>query len=361
MATTDADGPARLRVPLGAPTTYDGVGAIFFRRQWSEAFKYSRPLASWLKAHVADFDLVHIHAVFSHACLAAARASYQLGQPYVVSPHGTLDPWSMRQKPVRKWLMWHLGARRMLACAAAVHYTTRDEERLAEASLGLSRGVVVPLGLDLTNYAGPATPGHFRTQFGLGQQPYVLVLSRLHPKKRLGPLIDAFLEVTRRASLRQWRLVIAGDGDPTYKAQLLKKVGAASHADEGRVIFAGWLGGTDKLNALYGASLMALPSLQENFGISVVESLACGVPVLLSTQVNLAEDVVNADAGWVVALDHTSLTSGLAEAMGNLDELTRRGRAGRQLVVDRFSWPAVATQLVDLYSTIVTSDTPANR
>ncbi|HKC63758.1 MAG TPA: glycosyltransferase, partial [Pyrinomonadaceae bacterium] len=98
ISATNADGGGRLNVKIGEPVSYKDVPAIFFPRWWSEAFKYSKPLACWLNAHVADFDLVHIHAVFSHACLAAAKACSKKGVPYVVRPLGTLDPWSLKQK-----------------------------------------------------------------------------------------------------------------------------------------------------------------------------------------------------------------------------------------------------------------------
>src|SRR5438477_2112901 len=110
VATTDADGPDRLPVQLGVPVDWQGVPAIVFRRQFSEAFKYSRPFAAWLGQHVGEFRVVHIHAVFSHSCLAAARACQRRGVPYVVRPLGSLDPWSLHQKPLRKQLLWRFGA-----------------------------------------------------------------------------------------------------------------------------------------------------------------------------------------------------------------------------------------------------------
>src|SRR4051794_2864178 len=94
IATTDADGPSRLAVELGRTIDFQGVPTIFFARQWSERFSYSRPLARWLDRQVANFDAVHIHAVFSHACIAAARACRRHLVPYIVRPLGSLDPWS---------------------------------------------------------------------------------------------------------------------------------------------------------------------------------------------------------------------------------------------------------------------------
>src|SRR5204863_3981132 len=110
--TTDADGASRLPVQLGVPIEWGGSRVIFFRRQVSEAFKYSRPLAVLVGEHVADFEAAPIHAVFSHACLAAAAACRRHRVPYVVRPLGTLDPWSLRQKPLRKRLLWRAGVHR---------------------------------------------------------------------------------------------------------------------------------------------------------------------------------------------------------------------------------------------------------
>src|SRR5206468_1488098 len=127
IATTNADGPEQLDVKLGVTTSYAGLPTIAFERQCTESFKYSQPLAHWLDRHAADFDLVHIHAVFSHPCWAAARACRQRGVPYVVRPLGTLDPWSLGQKRFKKQVIWRFGVRAMLAGASAIHYTTEAE------------------------------------------------------------------------------------------------------------------------------------------------------------------------------------------------------------------------------------------
>ena len=353
IATTDADGDGRLPVALGVTRDYEGVRTVFFRRQWSESLKYSRPMALWLNAHVAEFRVVHIHAVFSHACLAAARACQWRRVPYVVRPLGSLDPWSLRQKPLRKGLLWHLGARQMLTRAAAVHYTTRAEQRLAEAPLGLRRGVVIPVGIDLEPYQAPADVARFRFRHpSLGEHPYVLVLGRLHPKKGLELLLEAFFTATADPRLRDWRLLVAGDGDPAYVAQVRR--GIRDRAWDDRVVFSGWLAGAEKLAALQGAALLALPSHQENFGQVVVEALACGVPVLLSQHVNLAEDVQSAGAGWVVRLEPSAIVAGLCDALSQPQERQRRGAAGRQLA-SHFDWARVASQLTSLYGALAAS------
>ena len=103
---------------------YKGVPAIFFPSQLGESFKYSRPLAAWLNSHIHEFGLAHIHAVFNHSSIAAAHVCRKAAVPYVVRPLGTLEPWSMTQKSVRKRVFWQVAGKAMLRRAAAVHYTT---------------------------------------------------------------------------------------------------------------------------------------------------------------------------------------------------------------------------------------------
>jgi glycosyltransferase involved in cell wall biosynthesis len=350
IASTDADGVRRLDVKTEQLVSYENVAAIFFARQWSEAFKYSRPLARWLGAHVAEFDVVHIHAIFSHACLAAAAACRKQGVPYIVRPLGTLDPWSMKQKPWRKALFWQVSGKRMLQAAAAVHYTARAEQSAAEESLGVNHGWVIPLGVETR--ASVRTDGEEIRFDKLTElsHPYVLVLSRLHPKKALDILLDAFVSLIQQQDFKEWRLVLAGEGPDEYVQALKDKV--LAHGAEESVLFPGWLKGDEKDAFLRGASLLALPSYQENFGLCVMEALAVGVPVLLSPHVNLADQIEAASAGWISAVNKQAIETALAEALGCEDERSRRGQAGKALSLD-FSYELVASRLNEMYSAVV--------
>jgi len=352
IATTDADGPSRLSVELARPITYRGAKVIFFSRQWSEAFKYSRPLGSWLEANVRHFDLLEIHAIFSHSSLAAARACRRNGIPYVIRPLGSLDPWSLNRKRLRKRLLWYLVVKQMLRGAAAIHYTTEEERRLAEDALGLRRGAVVPLGVDEEVLKAPVDPGIFRERYPvLGNDPYVLALCRLDPKKGLELLLDAFLELIRQKEFQHWRLVVAGDGKATYVAYLKRLV--QERKGNAHILFTGWLAGSLKIAALKGAALFVLPSYQENFGLAVVEAMACGVPVLVSTHVNLAQEVQTAKAGWVVMLERSAILRKLTEALRDEGERAWRGVAGQKLVRSRFRWSAIATELNQMYRSVI--------
>jgi glycosyltransferase involved in cell wall biosynthesis len=332
--------------------TYQGVPAIFFARQWSEGFKYSRSLACWLQTNVRHFDLVHIDAVFSHASLAAARACQRHRIPYVVRPLGSLSSWCIRQKQFRKRLLWYVGVKQMLFRAAAIHYTTAEEQRWVEHHSGLRRGIVIPLGIDENLGTTLAASECFRQQYaGLGQAPYVLMLSRLHPVKGLEMFFNAFLDVACQATFRHWRLVVAGHGEAGYVRSLKRLL--QERGGNGCVIFTDWLDGPEKVAALQGAALLALPSHHENFGLSAAEALACSVPVLVSTQVNLADEIRRAGAGWVVNLKRSDLGQALAQALQDKKARRARGLAGQALVRSRFTWPIAAEELARLYRSIV--------
>jgi glycosyltransferase involved in cell wall biosynthesis len=168
-------------------------------------------------------------------------------------------------------------------------------------------------------------------------------MSRLHPKKGLDVLIDAFLTLVQQEKFGHWRLVIAGDGPLDHVSKLEQM---ASSSD--RIMFTGWLEGEQKDAVLSGASLLVLPSRQENFGMCVMEALARSVPVLVSPHVNLAEEIVLANAGWIATVDKDALTTRLADALADEEERSRRGRAGKQLSM-KYSWESAAKTLKDLY------------
>ncbi|MCC7007747.1 MAG: glycosyltransferase [Acidobacteria bacterium] len=348
IATTDADGRTRLPVDLGRTVDHHGVPTIFFARALGVGFKWSPALAQWLRQHVTDYDVVHVHAVFSHSSMAAGRACQAAAVPYLVRPLGTLDPWSLGRKAWRKRLLMAGAGRRLLRGAAAMHYTTDEEGRLAETALrGLPRPIVVPNGVDDEWFqVGPA---------GANVTPRLLSMSRLDPKKGIDRLIAAFHSIADEPHARAWRLTIAGDGEPSYVSTL--RALARDGAGRGRIDFPGWVHGRDKRALLAASALFVLASRQENFGIAAAEALAAGLPVVLSAGVNLAHDVRAAGAGWTAGETTEALADVLSLAMRGGEERRRRGARGRRMA-EAFRWPAVAAALVDAYVTAASPDTP---
>jgi glycosyltransferase involved in cell wall biosynthesis len=348
VASTDADGPSRLPVPIGRVEDFRGIPVIFFPRQFSESLKYSSALARWVSGHVQDFDLVHVHAVFSHSSLAAGQASLTAGVPYIVRPLGTLDPWSLRRHRGRKQLMLMLGLRRVLRQASAVHYTAVAEQSLAERELPwLPRGYVSPLGVDDALFAG--------AEASYAKRPEVLSVSRIDPKKGIDVLIDAFHRLAGDPVLADWQLVIGGDGAPDYVARLREAARQGAGGD--RITFCGWLDDGARRERMQSASVFALPSQQENFGIALVEALACGTPAVVAPGVNLGHELSNAGAGWVVEREPQALADALASVMRDADERARRG-ANAASFARRFQWDQVTHGLRAMYDTVLHTPRP---
>ena len=189
LATTDDDGLGRLSVPLGRPVVEGGVTYWYFPRQ-TQFYTTSWPLTVWLWRHTTDYDLVHVHAVFSYSSLPAAFCAWRFGVPYVITPHGILRSWGVQnRRPLLKRLSLRLIERRILQHADLVHFTS-EQERLEAVELGLrTPSAVIPLGIDLSLFEHLPAPGGFRCHYPqLAGRMLLLFLSRLDPIK--GLLVD---------------------------------------------------------------------------------------------------------------------------------------------------------------------------
>ncbi|MES1265450.1 MAG: glycosyltransferase, partial [Variovorax sp.] len=199
-ATTDHDGPGRRNgQPSGKPLHENGVVRRYFAKR-TEFYKASPQFARWIDAHAREYDLLHLHALFSFTTTMAARCARRRGVPYVVRPLGTLEAWSLAQRrPWSKTLSLRLIEAPLLRSAAAVHFTSDSEARQAQA-LGIPvRGVVIPLGVDVPEVPPRRQPSaEFR----------VLFLSRLDPKKNIEGLLEAVALLHERHP--QLRLAVAG-------------------------------------------------------------------------------------------------------------------------------------------------------
>lgn len=351
VATTVGDEEAALLDgDPGRPVTRDNVNYFYFRRQ-AEFYKVSRPLTRWLARHIGDYNLVHIHALFSYATSAAANLAIKNRVPYIIRPLGALNRWGMEnRRRLLKQLSFRFVERRILTNAASIHYTSRQEKLEAELAGVTTTPVVIPLGIDTSLFQSGETAARFYNRFPIAEgRQIILFLSRLDPKKGLDILLRAFREVhaAHPASL----LVMAGDGKREFVAGL-KELAAELGIDE-HVVWTGFLGGDDKTAALSAASLFALPSYSENFGIALVEAMAAGLPCVLSDQVGIAPDVDEFQAGSVVPCEDAALASALKQLLADADLRRRFGENAVRLANARFSIEAMTGSLVKLYTTIV--------
>jgi glycosyltransferase involved in cell wall biosynthesis len=349
-ATTDDDGPGRrlathARPPRACPP------ARVYARKWLDFYKVAPGLVPWLWRHVRDFDVVHIHALFSFTSLAAGLMARGRGVPYVIRPLGTLAAYGMNQRrPWLKRLSLTLVEGPLLRRASAVHFTSQSELDEA-ASLGIPlRSVVVPLAVEEER---PGDPHDLiREHPILAHRRTVLFLSRLDPKKNVESLLQAIAAL--KALQGEPVLLMAGDGDPAHVASL--KTLAASLGIDQSVIWLGHVEGARKAAVLAAADVFVLPSFSENFGLAAAEAMLAGLPCVLARGVAIAGDVQQAGAGLAVVPEPEILARALAQVLG--DEALRHDMGARaRLFAERtYSTRAMAEGLTALYRRLASAN-----
>ncbi|MCP9833667.1 MULTISPECIES: glycosyltransferase [unclassified Cyanobium] len=352
ILTTNDHGPSlHPDLVTGRWQWHQGVPVLAFAR-WSppvaalREFAVSPGLSLWLARHLKQYDLLHVHALFSFPSTSAMVQARWAGVPYILRSIGQLSPWSLAQSRGRKRLLLHLIERGNLQRAAALHFTSAAERDEA-AALGLtSPNLVLPLGVH-----GPDSPAQPTGSSNTSAPVRFLFLSRLHPKKQLENLLEALALLQRHRPEANWELAIAGDGEPRYVAGLQEET--RTLGIDVRCHWLGFVEGEAKWRALQAADWYVLPSAAENFGIAAVEALATGTPVILSREVAVAADVARTGAGLVSASDPEALALTLARALQR-PSLAMRASAINLATMD-FSWSSIALQLRDAYRQVLTS------
>lgn len=346
-ATTDDDGPRRrIHIPLGERVIVEDAKRRYFAKT-TDRYKISASFGRWIMRHARDYDVVHVHALFTFtsniACFAARRA----GVPYVVRPLGVLNTWGMQsRRPLLKRVSVALIERRLLAGAAAVQFTSENEYREALQWNAPVRGVVIPLAVSL-----PVTPPSDtlrKTYLGIEPGPVVLYLSRLDRKKNVEGLLQAWA-ICRR-ELRDGVLMIAGEGDAAYVGELKRVSHALGVA--GAVRWIGNVDGPEKAEAFAVSSVFVLPSFSENFGLAPIEAMAAGLPVVVTRGVATAADIDAAGAGMAVDESPRAIADGLLRYLTDDDARASASAHARALVQQEFSVARLGKRLATLYQTI---------
>ncbi len=289
------------------------------------------------------FDLIHDNGIWQPCHHRIAQYARLHGIPRVVSPRGMLEPWALTQGRWKKRLAWLLYQRRDLKGCLFLH-ATADSEAQGFQRLGLhSPTITIPNGTTLPTERslrarGMARPGAIRR---------ALFLSRIHPKKGIELLIDAWQDC-RPA---QWRLTIAGPGEGAYIASLRSRIETAGIQDQ--IEFAGPVSDTLKTSAYLESDLFLLPSYSENFGLVVAEALAHGVPVITTTGCPW-EDLHRHRCGWWVPPTSAGIAGALKTATGMPDGALREmGMRGRELVSKTCDWGTIGARMLAAYRSML--------
>ena len=322
-----------------------GVPVRRFKRSLPKRFFGSRTLRSALRREGASFDLIHVNGLWNATASGAMREATLLGRCFVVSPRGMLEPGALRTSALRKRLAWRVRERRRLQAAALIHASSQAEARSVKRQVSDARIVSIPLGIDPASLR--AERGRFRAAHGIDPHaPLVVFLGRQHRIKRLDLLATAFGSVV--ASHTNARLVIAGpEEEAPSKATEAALAGVAR-----ATIRPGALDAVGCAELLADATVLVSCSDSESFGMSIVEALAAGVPVV-ATKTTPWEVLQASGCGYWVEQEGDAIAQGIARVLGDDARRASMRSRGPELVARRFSWDAVGAQMVAAYKDVL--------
>jgi glycosyltransferase involved in cell wall biosynthesis len=359
ILTTNSNGDVGqppLEVPLGMPVQEDNYTVHYFACSPWRRYKFSAGLLAWLYQHAHEFDLAHIHALFSPLSTAAAAVARDRRLPYVLRPLGTLDPADLQKKKRLKQFYGRLFEAANIAGAAALHFTSPIE---AEVSYRFGASVqdwVIPLGVQPSAVLPEGEGQRLLAQMGIPQnRPLVLYLSRLDPKKGLDLLLPALEQLTAQGI--DFHLMLAGRNpqDPAYEQAIAQRINGGILGD--RTTLAGFVTGPTKAALLQEADLFVLPSYYENFGIAVAEAMAAGVPVVVSKGVYLWPDIAASGSGWVCELSVDGVAEALTKALKDPNQRRQRGCQAQAYAREHYDWDAIAQSTLAAYATVLPQGT----
>jgi glycosyltransferase involved in cell wall biosynthesis len=299
---------------LDAPYIKNSPFPIFSVGNGKTKWRYNPELLKWLQKHLKEFDVVIVHGLWLYNSYATYRAVSDIKRDrekprLFVMPHGMLDPYfqsakGRRLKSIRNWIFWKIVERKVVNEAYGVLFTCEMERILARktfSSYKPKRELIVGLGIKAPSGCTEAMLKAFSSKaFSNTSSPYLLYIGRIDKKKGIDILIQAYLNAKSK-NVNLPSLVIAGPGIETLYGQEIKRLALKSPD----IYFTGMLTGDAKWGAFYGSEAFVLSSHQENFGIAVVEAMACGKAALISDQINIWKEI-KTYAGGLIAQDSVS-------------------------------------------------------
>jgi glycosyltransferase involved in cell wall biosynthesis len=355
ILTTNDDGPNLLDVPLGQLVKYQQVPVRFFSRfsppiKPIREFAFSSQLTQWLWQHIQDYDLVHLHAIFSYTCTATMAIARLQNVPYIVRPNGLLCTWSLQQSRLKKQIYLAAIERANLNNSRAMEFTAAQEQQEVAALALKAQNFILPYGLSVPESISDAR-WRLRQKLQISAEvPIILFMSRLHHKKGLEYLIPALGKLKNS----NFSFVMAGNGSPEYEEKLENLLQGSGIKD--RTYRTGFVRGEMKNLLLQGADIFALTSHSESFGLAVLEAIAAGLSIVTTSGVPLSTMVRQHQLGVITEVEIDKIALAIQDCLQDLQNPqqteARRDRA-YELIQQNYTWDCIAKNLIDVYQNIL--------
>lgn len=353
VMTTNAGLEKRADIALNQWINHEGIRIKYFPYFFKDNYTFSPQMLWSILNEAKNYDIIHLQLFWSFPTLAGSIGSLVNKKPYVISPGGALykDAIYMKSKNIKK-LYFHLVAKHYVRRASAMFYTTKDERDNVADFLELdNKSFIIPIGVDLNEYRQLPERGLFKSKYPvLKNKKYILFLGRINAKKGIDILVEAFKELAK--DYNDLYLVIAGPDNDGYKKEIEKKL--KDYCLLKKTLFPSVLSGQEKLSAYVDAEVYVLSSYSENFAVTIIESIACGTPVVISNKIGIFEVIQKHDAGIIVDLNPRGLYQGIKTLLENSAIGVRFVRNGRKLIEEKYDIDKVADVMIKAYEDVLT-------
>jgi glycosyltransferase involved in cell wall biosynthesis len=327
-----------------------GFEVRYFPTRWPTRWAFSPEMATAIRQRIMEFDIVHIHQINAFSTSAAAHYSRSFHIPYILQPHGALDSYSRRRKGIRKAIYNRLIERRNVNGASAIQCTTHGELEDIKSWGIPCPAFVVPLAFSPPAPADIPPRGTFvHLHPELRGRRLISYVGRVANGKGLDLLVKAFAAVA--STHRDAHLVVAGPAMEGFDRSVDKWLSLVGLSKRSTIL--GMLSRREMNALLLDTDIWTLPSRSESFGISVLEAMACGTPVIISDQVKIQDVVGAAGAGLVVKCDADELAQAMLYLLADQPARRRLGNAGRRLVFEHFTWEVATNRQIAVYERII--------
>lgn len=306
---------------------------------------HSVRLRSMLRKILFEFDIIHIHGIWHYPCFIAAKIARREKIPYIITPHGALEPWCLEYKRFKKKIYYKLAQEKQLRDAAIIHAITRQEANNIGKLIPRARVMVVPNGVDLPERLNDEEKKLYEHKYEyLSGKKTILFLGRIHPKKGLDILIRAYA-IAKKAGIGHI-LVIAGPDEVGWKKTLRRIADEAGVEDS--VFFIGFIEGKEKQYVLETADIFIMPSHSEGFSVAILEAMSFSKPVIITKGCNFPE-IEKEGAGIVVDPTEEEIAKAIIRMASDVELARYMGDNARNLIINEYTWDKIASRTIQMY------------